>query len=175
MHGLSLSPLLPPPTLIHSPMSLTQGTHGSGSSKVIVLTSNLTVCSQAPGQPVCICVCVGIVCAGCVYSLSFFASPNNSPTVINIVWRSLRPAVSGPVAQGSGSDADEWPPTHTHTHTHLVKLQAHSLSSCQAKGQDLLQPHQTALYGVCVCVCSYILLCRHSKCALRAEQDHGGC
>lgn len=72
-----------------------------GFSKVIALTSSASLHSQALGQPVCVCVSLS------VYSLSFLASPNNSPTVINIVWRSLWPAVSGPAAQGSGSDADE--------------------------------------------------------------------
>lgn len=54
----------------------------SGSAKVIVQPSNTSLCIQAPSQPASICVCV---CLLCVYSLSFLASPNNSPTVINIV------------------------------------------------------------------------------------------
>lgn len=51
----------------------------------------------------CLCLCVCYVCI-----LSLLVHPNNSPTLINIVCRSLRPAVSGPAAWGSGSDIDEW-------------------------------------------------------------------
>lgn len=130
-----------------------------------LLCSRQTLVSAARLQAsLCVSVC-------CVYSLSFLASPNNSPTVINIVWRSLWPAVSGPATQGSGSDADEWPYTRTPS---LVELQAHSLSSCQAKGQDLLQHHQTALYSVCVCVCigSYVLLSHLSERTLVGKEDH---
>lgn len=82
----------------------------SGSSKVIALTSKCSLCIHFGPAFVCVYVCVL-----CVYSMSFLASPNNSPTVINIVWRSLWPAVSGPAARGFGSDADEWPHTHKHT------------------------------------------------------------
>ena len=125
LRALSLSLSLSPPHSFH--MSLT---HLSlGPPRLLCSGQTVVPAIQAPGQPVCffwVCVCENVCVCACVcvcvcvpvYSLSFLANPNNSPTVINIVWRSLRPAVSGPAAQGSGSDADEWPHTHTHTHTH---------------------------------------------------------
>lgn len=62
--------------------------------------------------PICVCVSVCYVCI-----LSLFVHPNNSPTLINLVCRSLRPAVSGPAAP-PGALVVTLMNGHTHTDSH---------------------------------------------------------